>query len=913
MKTTSAQIADEIKQRFGNLPSFFMLAMDTPIVAADLWRHARVAYLDNPIPFAFKERLFLSLSRFCKVSYCVGRHSAVLISPSSHPATADERALTAAEVLEILRSPIPDHESVPAHLAILSRSEPLTDWPDMSSQRGCAIFHCSLAIFLGGPDVEGSHAALRRVLSPSRYHCLLMLLSFARRAHEWTEAHSDIELEPDIQRLIDEHQELADWIAEHPSVAGLARVQMNLEDPKSGDSGYEESREAIPRRFLLELHSEISQSVSGIAGDGHFHWLQREQALFTGIIRGIPDAIILAGMDRRITYCNPAVARVFGYESEELVGQSTRMLYADEADFTREGALRFHYDASEHPEPMFLRWRHKDGHAFDGEAVGTIIRDSDGEPLSFLALVRDVTQQRRLQAEQQRYNDVLDALSRGLAIDDLLRLIVTQSQDAREGMIGSILLLDESGEHLRTACAPDLPAEYVAAIEGIAIGKDVGSFGAAMATGKRVIVEDITRDHRWNELREPAMRAGLRACWSEPILAADGQVIGATARYFRQPTSPSDDDLQLLEHSALLAGLAIERSRMTRTLAESEERLRLALKASDEAVWDWDVIHNRVWINQAYRDRFGGPLGDDDPLAWWQGHVHPNDRQRVLKRHAQLMTGDAVGPELERERWVTEYRLRRLDGSYAIVQDRVLQTLDDEGKQVRMLGTLVDLTEQRALQREVLEIAAAEAWRIGNDLHDGVGQELTGMGMLADSMKTSLARDGDAGAKAAHVKIADKLADSVSRTLHQVRALARGMNPVNVDREGLMSAISEMCGRIRELHGVDCRFECAQPIGFRDNQTATQLYRIAQEATTNAVKHGKATRITIRLAAGNPRVELTIRDDGVGLPSGDELKRGVGMQTMGYRANQIGGDLSFNARPGGGTEVACCFPQDAIT
>jgi two-component system CheB/CheR fusion protein len=121
-----------------------------------------------------------------------------------------------------------------------------------------------------------------------------------------------------------------------------------------------------------------------------------------------------------------------------------------------------------------------------------------------------------------------------------------------------------------------------------------------------------------------------------------------------------------------------------------------------------------------------------------------------------------------------------------------------------------------------------------------------------------------------------------------------------------------MCGRIRELHGVDCTFECDTPIGFRDNQTATQLYRIAQEATTNAIKHGKASQITIRLAAQNPHIELSISDDGVGLPSGGKLKRGVGMRAMGYRASQIGGDLTIQASPSGGTEVACCFPPDAV-
>ncbi len=162
-------------------------------------------------------------------------------------------------------------------------------------------------------------------------------------------------------------------------------------------------------------------------------------------------------------------------------------------------------------------------------------------------------------------------------------------------------------------------------------------------------------------------------------------------------------------------------------------------------------------------------------------------------------------------RWSTEYRLRRLDGTYALVEDRALRSYDESGKLVRLIGALNDFTQQRALEKEVLEIAAEENWRIGTDLHDGVGQELTGMGMLADALLTSISRFDSDDSMAAQMRIARQLSGAIDRTLEQVRALARGMNPVDVDREGLMSALSDMTDRVRELHGIECDFVCDRP------------------------------------------------------------------------------------------------------
>src|SRR5207302_4003066 len=139
-------------------------------------------------------------------------------------------------------------------------------------------------------------------------------------------------------------------------------------------------------------------------------------------------------------------------------------------------------------------------------------------------------------------------------------------------------------------------------------------------------------------------------------------------------------------------------------------------------------------------------------------------------------------------------------------------------------------------------IAASEQRRIGQELHDGTGQELTGLCMLADNLADALKE-----ASVAETQTARRIAQGLRQALGQVRLLSRGLIPVEVDAEGLMAALTELTGRIRELHALHCVFECAEPVPIDDNDTATQLYRIAQEAINNAIKHGSAANLKVTL------------------------------------------------------------------
>ncbi len=226
------------------------------------------------------------------------------------------------------------------------------------------------------------------------------------------------------------------------------------------------------------------------------------------------------------------------------------------------------------------------------------------------------------------------------------------------------------------------------------------------------------------------------------------------------------------------------------------------------------------------------------------------------------------------------------------------------GEVIGASGIARDITEHKALQREVIEIAALEQRRIGQDLHDGIGQELTGLTMLTQRLVGELNTD-----ERPQATVAAKIHAGLEQALSHVRAVSKGLVPVEVDAEGLMVALADLAARTNELHGVSCTFECLRPVAIPDNQTATHLYRMSQEAVTNAIKHGRPQNIVIRLGVEGGLATLRVIDDGTGFDAAVENTAGTGLRIMRYRADLIGAQLEIaRARPHG-TIVTCKVVQ----
>jgi signal transduction histidine kinase/chemotaxis methyl-accepting protein methylase len=218
--------------------------------------------------------------------------------------------------------------------------------------------------------------------------------------------------------------------------------------------------------------------------------------------------------------------------------------------------------------------------------------------------------------------------------------------------------------------------------------------------------------------------------------------------------------------------------------------------------------------------------------------------------------------------------------------------------------TWIEITQAKLLQEEVSGIAALEQQRIGQELHDGTLQELTGLGLLAQNLSESLVRGGEP----ADQVLAERLARGIAEANQHARALARGLVPVPIDADSLTPALAELARGVQETFGIACSFEQDPPIDISDAGTATHLYRIAQEAVRNAASHSRANRISIALRSSSGNLLLEVRDNGIGIPPRTQMHSGVGLRLMEHRCSLIGGRFTAEPHPDGGTTIACRLP-----
>jgi len=247
---------------------------------------------------------------------------------------------------------------------------------------------------------------------------------------------------------------------------------------------------------------------------------------------------------------------------------------------------------------------------------------------------------------------------------------------------------------------------------------------------------------------------------------------------------------------------------------------------------------------------------------------------------------------------------RRKDGKLIDISVTISPIRDKAGKIIGASKVARDITERKRLEREILEISDREQRRIGHDLHDGLCQHLAGIEMMSQVLEQKLAsRFEDAARRAGDI------ARNVREAISQTRALARGLSPVTLESEGLGSALHELAVNTEKMFNVECRFDGDLRVSLPDHAVATHLFRLAQEAVSNAIKHGKARRITIQFHAGPRRVHLAVGDNGGGFSKNAAKSKGMGLRIMKFRAGMMGGTLAIERNPGGGTNVVCSVPN----
>ncbi len=234
--------------------------------------------------------------------------------------------------------------------------------------------------------------------------------------------------------------------------------------------------------------------------------------------------------------------------------------------------------------------------------------------------------------------------------------------------------------------------------------------------------------------------------------------------------------------------------------------------------------------------------------------------------------------------------------------DLAVSEVEVDGRKV-FAAVVRDVSDRRVLEQEILKVSELEQRRIGQDLHDGLGQMLTGIGLMSQALARRLEVVDEKFAEDAH-----EITSLIREADEQARGLARGLVPVDIEEKGLATALARLARNVGNMFGVECELEVSESVPIWDASRATHLFRIAQEAVSNAIRHGHAKHVNISFVSGGGYIRLRIKDDGVGFGKPATPDSGMGINIMRYRARIIGGTLDIRSTRGEGVKVMCTIP-----
>src|SRR5580704_10656947 len=362
--STASDLQRRVNDRFGVLPNFFRLSPETPAITEKLWGFAQAAYLDNPLPSVFKERLFVYLSRFCAVRYCIARHTGFLIGLGRPAGDKDARAESVGDVVKLLRRPLPRGPELKSRLAFCSECPaPLAEIPTADTPMEDGLFSLAGHVFLQTGDALECLDALEPLLGTVRFQYLLLFLAFVRAAHYWTRVHPEIQLEDDIKQLLATHEALASCIIADPEINADQTTQSILDE--------------LP---ILRLKAD------------------KAIGLLASIVDSSDDAIVSKTLEGVITSWNAGAEQLFGYTAKEAIGKSIWMIIPDDRrdEETRILARLSQGERIDHFDTIRLR---KDGSKIEISLTVSPIRDEAGKIVGASKIARDISGRKRIERE----------------------------------------------------------------------------------------------------------------------------------------------------------------------------------------------------------------------------------------------------------------------------------------------------------------------------------------------------------------------------------------------------------------------------------------------------------------------------------------------------------------------------------
>jgi PAS domain S-box-containing protein len=676
--------------------------------------------------------------------------------------------------------------------------------------------------------------------------------------------------------------------------------------------------------------------------------LRKSEEKYRDLIEISPDAIYVVDATGICVLGNRAGAQLAGISQDKLVGTPLVDTYLpEERHMFRErleklktgGTLRF--------ERKFMR---KNGETVPVEVSVSAIRGG-----YFQAILRDISERKKAEALLTAEKRILEMIATGVALKEILNALCLFIEEQRSGTLASVLLLNPDGAHLDSIAGPSLPKEWTQQMESLPIGPCAGSCGTAAYRRSQVIVSDIATNPLWNvpEHRAAALKHGLQASWSNPVLSSKGKVLGTFCMYYRERRTPTYQDLELIELATHLVRVAIERDRAEEALRASEQVVRGQVEA---LTYSLDVL-----ATAPAPDKFLGQmlstiarlLGAQSVILWL---LDESNGSLVLRAWAEGTNSAKVDPEHPFIRnpasWKNDPGLQELffSGAPVACEDidhdanissalreylrsggtrKFLRIPTLVGGHVRgfigirhgnrppyrpeeielaqalahqaMLAIQLNEFAEQSRQAAILE----ERNRLARDIHDTLAQGFTGVIVQLEALEDAIAccRRKEANE---HLQRAGELA---RRSLNEARRSVHALRPQALEGGNFWDALKGLVKNTTAGTALHTTFNVRGklrhlPLAWQEN-----LLHIGQEALTNALKYAHPRNFETRLTFNTKELRLELRDDGDGFKV-KERHDGFGLAGMRERVEQMGGKLKISSARGKGTGIVVILPYN---
>jgi len=324
-----------------------------------------------------------------------------------------------------------------------------------------------------------------------------------------------------------------------------------------------------------------------------------------------------------------------------------------------------------------------------------VLRDHNGKAYRVVGAMQDISTEYFYKQLESIENEVMqESMRLNASLKTILKKYLLHLEKLLPDIRATILKIQDNKVY--NLMSPSMPKAYIDTIEGSEIGPNTGSCGAAAFLKEKVIIEDIKKDPRWKKYKQLGDLYNFRACWSVPIFNTSGDVVATFANYYKIPKKPKKIEIQAIERSQKLISILLERFNYLESLKLSNERNYYINKATNDAIYDWDVQNDKLYWGESFERIFGHPITNKEfELNDWTELIHPDEKQEVNDSLIRFVNNT------KETKWLSEYKLLKSNKSYAYVEEIGYMIRNSSGKAFRMIGVLRDVTERKIAEEEI--------------------------------------------------------------------------------------------------------------------------------------------------------------------------------------------------------------------